>query len=183
MITPFHDCCLHLVSTQLVRRSNRIKDFSPPLFIRAFRMFLVGKSANRRVAGITQASVISISLSSGAISRASLQVRLQLPCADSKCPHCHFSQAFVGTLGRPNTREPALDLGNHRRTWPLAGILGGMEYFFPCPYCGEQISMVLDTSVKGQSYVEDCEVCCHPIEVRYTVEDGAVCDFEASAVE
>ena len=43
--------------------------------------------------------------------------------------------------------------------------------------------MVLDTSVKGQVYVEDCEVCCHPIEVRYTVEDDAVCDFEATAVE
>ena len=62
-------------------------------------------------------------------------------------------------------------------------ILGGMEYFFACPCCWEQISMVLDTSVKGQIYVEDCEVCCHPIEVRYTVEDDAVCDFEARAVE
>src|SRR5437870_4066485 len=62
-------------------------------------------------------------------------------------------------------------------------ILGGMEYFFACPYCCEQISMVLDTSVKGQIYVEDCEVCCHPIEVRYVVEDDVVCDFEARAVE
>jgi len=43
--------------------------------------------------------------------------------------------------------------------------------------------MVLDTSVKRQVYVEDCEVCCHPIEVRYTVEDGTVSDFEARAIE
>ena len=43
--------------------------------------------------------------------------------------------------------------------------------------------MVLDTSVKCQIYVEDCEVCCHPIEVRYTAEDDAVCEFEARAVE
>ena len=42
--------------------------------------------------------------------------------------------------------------------------------------------MVLDTSVKGQIYVEDCEVCCQPIEVRYRVEDDAVCEFEARAV-
>jgi hypothetical protein len=62
-------------------------------------------------------------------------------------------------------------------------ILGGMEYFFACPYCSERISMVLDTSVKGQTYMEDCEVCCHPIEVRYTVEDDEVCRFEARAVE
>ena len=43
--------------------------------------------------------------------------------------------------------------------------------------------MVLDTSVRGQAYVEDCEVCCLPIEVRYTVEDDAVHDFEAKALE
>jgi hypothetical protein len=42
--------------------------------------------------------------------------------------------------------------------------------------------MVLDTSVKGQTYIEDCEVCCQPIEVRYTVEDDKVCQFEAMAV-
>jgi hypothetical protein len=58
-----------------------------------------------------------------------------------------------------------------------------MEYFFACPHCWEQISMVLDTSVTGQTLIEDCEVCCHPIEVRYAVEDGAVSDFEARAIE
>ena len=58
-----------------------------------------------------------------------------------------------------------------------------MEYFFACPYCWEQISMVLDTSVTGQTFIEDCEVCCHPIEVHYAVEDGAASDFEARAIE
>ena len=43
--------------------------------------------------------------------------------------------------------------------------------------------MVLDTSVTGQTFIQDCEVCCHPIEIRYTVEDAAVCDFEARAIE
>ena len=43
--------------------------------------------------------------------------------------------------------------------------------------------MVLDPSTTSrQSYIEDCEVCCHPIEVRYTVEDDEVCQFEARAV-
>ena len=42
--------------------------------------------------------------------------------------------------------------------------------------------MVLDTSVKRQTYVEDCEVCCHPIEVRCTVEDDEVRHFEARAI-
>ena len=42
--------------------------------------------------------------------------------------------------------------------------------------------MVLDTSVKGQTYMEDCEVCCQPIEVRYAVEASQVCHFEVKAV-
>jgi hypothetical protein len=66
---------------------------------------------------------------------------------------------------------------------PTGSILDGVEYFFACPHCWQQISMVLDTSVKGQTYVEDCEVCCRPIEVRYVVEDDAVADFEARPVE
>jgi len=43
--------------------------------------------------------------------------------------------------------------------------------------------MVLDTSVPGQTFIEDCEVCCHPIEVHYAVEDDVVSDFEARAIE
>jgi transcription elongation factor Elf1 len=57
-----------------------------------------------------------------------------------------------------------------------------MERFFKCPYCGEQISMVLDTSVDEQTYVEDCEVCCRPIEVSYAVADARVVRFEARAM-
>jgi hypothetical protein len=58
-----------------------------------------------------------------------------------------------------------------------------MEYYFSCPYCWEEISMVLDTSVRTQTYIEDCEVCCHPIEVRYTFDDGDLSGFEAKVLE
>lgn len=34
-----------------------------------------------------------------------------------------------------------------------------------CPYCGEVITLVLDTSAGSQHYVEDCHVCCRPITV------------------
>jgi hypothetical protein len=58
-----------------------------------------------------------------------------------------------------------------------------MEHFFICPYCGEQISIVVDLSVRGQTYVEDCEVCCNPIEVTYTVEDETIASFNAKTLE
>jgi len=54
-----------------------------------------------------------------------------------------------------------------------------MEHIFRCPYCGEQISMVLDMSVRSQTYVEDCEVCCRPIQVRYVVHGDDVAEFDA----
>ena len=40
------------------------------------------------------------------------------------------------------------------------------EHFFQCPYCWEEISMLLDASVPNQTYIEDCEVCCNPIEIN-----------------
>jgi len=58
-----------------------------------------------------------------------------------------------------------------------------MEYFLTCPYCGEEISMVLDLSVRRQTYIEDCEVCCKPIQIGYTVEDGGVAEFDARTLE
>lgn len=58
-----------------------------------------------------------------------------------------------------------------------------MEHFFICPYCGEEISMVLDLSVLRQTYVEDCEVCCNPIEISYSVTDDAISSFSAKVLE
>jgi transcription elongation factor Elf1 len=58
-----------------------------------------------------------------------------------------------------------------------------MEHVFACPYCGEEISMVLDLSVSRQTYVEDCEVCCRPIEITYTAEDDALVEFTARSIE
>ena len=44
-----------------------------------------------------------------------------------------------------------------------------------CPYCGESIDLVVDDSVDHQQYVEDCHVCCRPINISVTAEiDGEV---------
>ncbi|MCG6871720.1 MAG: CPXCG motif-containing cysteine-rich protein [Gammaproteobacteria bacterium] len=33
-----------------------------------------------------------------------------------------------------------------------------------CPYCGELFETALDLSAGSQSYIEDCQACCRPIE-------------------
>ena len=40
-----------------------------------------------------------------------------------------------------------------------------------CPYCGERIPVEVDCTVARQEYVEDCSVCCRPIEMDVTVDD------------
>lgn len=43
-----------------------------------------------------------------------------------------------------------------------------------CPYCGEVIHIVVDCSVPNQSYIEDCQVCCRPINLYVTIEEDTV---------
>ena len=57
------------------------------------------------------------------------------------------------------------------------------EHFFQCPYCWENISMLLDTSLPQTSYVEDCEVCCRPIQLTTTFENQELIDFSAEDIE
>lgn len=57
------------------------------------------------------------------------------------------------------------------------------EHFFSCPYCGAGISMVLDLSIAEQTYIEDCEVCCNPIRIRYATDGEEVMAFEARDIE
>ena len=53
-----------------------------------------------------------------------------------------------------------------------------IEKFFKCPYCLEKISMLLDLSAEGeQIYIEDCEVCCNPIQIQFSAQDGKLRGF------
>lgn len=42
-----------------------------------------------------------------------------------------------------------------------------------CPYCGEAIEIAIDDSVEHQRYIEDCQVCCRPIDIEVTVDPDA----------
>jgi hypothetical protein len=64
--------------------------------------------------------------------------------------------------------EPVIELGEGSE---------GLEPFadVQCPYCGETLTVRLDLSAGSQSYVEDCQVCCQPIQMGSRVaEDGTL---------
>ncbi|MGV7220800.1 MAG: CPXCG motif-containing cysteine-rich protein [Nitrospinales bacterium] len=58
-------------------------------------------------------------------------------------------------------------------------MINEIEQNFSCPYCGENISMLLDLSEAQQQYIEDCEVCCRPIEINFTVVGEHIQSFSA----
>lgn len=44
-----------------------------------------------------------------------------------------------------------------------------------CPYCGEKIDVLIDPADAQQNYIEDCQVCCRPIDFAVTVDpDGGI---------
>ncbi len=43
-----------------------------------------------------------------------------------------------------------------------------------CPYCGQSMELVVDTSVPEQRFTTDCEVCCRPFEVFAECEPGEI---------
>jgi hypothetical protein len=58
-----------------------------------------------------------------------------------------------------------------------------VEHFFQCPYCLAEISMLVDPSIPSQKYIEDCEVCCNPIEIKVEIDEGIISSFDASSIE
>ena len=55
------------------------------------------------------------------------------------------------------------------------GTPGGMQFHVvECPYCGESFETPIDTSSGSARYVEDCQICCQPIEFSVEVDHAGV---------
>lgn len=53
-----------------------------------------------------------------------------------------------------------------------------------CPYCGETITVFIDAGGgHSQRYVEDCSVCCRPIEISVDGIGGGEVHIGASRTD
>lgn len=43
-----------------------------------------------------------------------------------------------------------------------------------CPYCGESIQLLVDCSIPQQEYIEDCQVCCQPIQIVVLIDEDGI---------
>jgi hypothetical protein len=72
--------------------------------------------------------------------------------------------------------EPVIEVD----TAGMDRAIGAEFVMVHCPYCGEAFETRADPSSGSCSYVEDCHVCCQPIEMALRVgDDGAIEAFTA----
>ncbi len=58
-----------------------------------------------------------------------------------------------------------------------------IEHFFQCPYCWQNISMLIEPSLQVTNYIEDCEICCRPINIEYVFSGLDLKNFNAFSIE
>lgn len=44
----------------------------------------------------------------------------------------------------------------------------------PCPHCGYQIGMTVDSSIGNQNFYDDCPACHHVIHLELKIDDTHV---------
>jgi hypothetical protein len=55
----------------------------------------------------------------------------------------------------------------------VGGSAPGSEFhLIQCPYCGESFETLIDLSAGSATYIEDCQVCCQPIEFKVQVDSA-----------
>ena len=54
-----------------------------------------------------------------------------------------------------------------------------------CPACWQAICLYLEIDIGEDkiTIVEDCTVCCRPIELTYSVNDGKIKNYECHPIE
>jgi hypothetical protein len=54
-----------------------------------------------------------------------------------------------------------------------------VEHAVTCPWCWEPFDVLIDVTAGDQRYIEDCAVCCHPVELAIRVDTDAAPAVEA----
>jgi hypothetical protein len=62
------------------------------------------------------------------------------------------------------------------------GVIQPEEFVaFECPWCGERLETRVDVSGGSHTFVEDCQVCCRPMELTLELAENG--SFEALRVQ
>lgn len=89
-----------------------------------------------------------------------LRSRQPSPRADASTPAAREIDALYGL-------EPVFEPGGESDE-----ALGTAAAFrqIQCPYCGERFDTLVDSAAGAATYIEDCQICCQPIEFELQVD-------------
>ena len=57
-----------------------------------------------------------------------------------------------------------------------------IEYYFVCPCCWENQLKMIDPSVNEQNFIEDCEVCCNPLQFDIIIKNNRILSFSVTEI-
>jgi hypothetical protein len=63
--------------------------------------------------------------------------------------------------------EPVFEPGEGR-----GGVEAESFVSIQCPWCGERLDVRVDVTAGERSYIDDCEVCCRPMELGVELEEN-----------
>jgi hypothetical protein len=76
--------------------------------------------------------------------------------------------------------EPVFEPQQSAPASPTGTEGGALFTSVQCPYCGEPFDTLVDLSAGSTSYIEDCQICCRPIELGIEVAvDGGLTSVSA----
>jgi Cysteine-rich CPXCG len=58
-----------------------------------------------------------------------------------------------------------------------------VEHAVTCPHCWEQCTILVDLSAGDHTLIEDCQVCCNPMQLTVTVADGELVAVDAEPAQ
>lgn len=65
--------------------------------------------------------------------------------------------------------EPVIDIEKATN----AGMEATQYVVIACPYCGESYETSVDLTGGSFEYVEDCQICCQPIDLKVEVNEAS----------
>jgi hypothetical protein len=93
------------------------------------------------------------------------------PIPDKQLPKRGVALTDAQSIDVQYGLEPVIDPGASAG----GGAPGDMQFHLvECPYCGERFDSPVDTSSGSARYVEDCQICCQPIEFSLEVDHAGV---------
>lgn len=92
-----------------------------------------------------------------------------------KYQHSRRSSPSTGEAAPPEARdidalyglEPVFEPG--AESDPAQGTAAAFQSI-QCPYCGERFDTLVDAGAGAATYIEDCQICCQPIEFELRVD-------------